>query len=89
MQFKIKLEFYVLEQQLAQCGLVLAMTSQPRLAVSIIPTRVALPLRGVAEGVTIEPSVVYVSSAIGVYRSKGGVNIKGGEGVICEIGDTG
>jgi len=57
---------YVLEQQLAQCGLVLAMTSQPRLAVSIIPTRVALPFGGVAEGVTIEPSVVYVSSAIGV-----------------------
>jgi len=52
---------------LAQCGLILAMTSQPRLAVSIIPTRVALPFGGVAEGVAIEPSVVYVGSSIGVY----------------------
>lgn len=57
---------YILEQQLAQCGLILAMTSQSWLAVTIISTLVTLSLRGIAEGMTIETAVVYILTLIGV-----------------------
>lgn len=60
------LSVYILEQQLAQCCLILAMTSQSRLAVTIITARVALALGGIAEGMTIETAVVYIFTSIGV-----------------------
>lgn len=61
---------YILEQQLAQCGLILAMTSQSWLAVTIISTLVTLSLRGIAEGMTIETAVVYILTLIGVWRGR-------------------
>lgn len=61
---------YILEQQLAQCGLILAMTSQSWLAVTIISTLVTLSLRSIAEGMTIETAVVYILTLIGVCRGR-------------------